>query len=77
MRACTDEIYTILNICPERLFLQVWNVYPNKFRPYNLYCFSKYKIFSKNLNVLNAVFSKQNILCFQIRWPSPVVPKVL
>jgi hypothetical protein len=27
---------------------------------------------SKSLNVLNTVFSKQNISCFEIRWPRPI-----
>jgi hypothetical protein len=27
---------------------------------------------SKSLNVLNIVFSKQNISCFEIRWPRPI-----
>jgi hypothetical protein len=64
------------------LFVQIWNVYPcmvlfttfvqTKFRPYSLYCFSKYKIFKQKFNVLNTVFSKQNISCFEIRWPRPI-----
>jgi hypothetical protein len=43
-----------------------------KFRPYSLYCFSKYKMFKQKFNVLNTVFSKQNISCFEIRWPRPI-----
>jgi hypothetical protein len=31
--------------------------------------FQNIRYSSKNLNVLNTVFSKQNISCFEIRWP--------
>ena len=34
--------------------------------------FQNIRYSSKNLNVLNAVFSKQNISCFKIRWPRPI-----
>ena len=34
--------------------------------------FQNIRYSSKNLNVLNAVFSKQNISCFEIRWPRPI-----
>ena len=40
-----------------------------KFRPYSLHYFSKYKIFQQTFKCLNAVFSKKNISCFEIRWP--------
>jgi hypothetical protein len=42
-----------------------------KFRSYSLYCFWKYKIFTQKFKCfkLNAVFSKQNISCFEISCP--------
>jgi hypothetical protein len=51
----------------------------NKFRPCKLNLdrtvytvFRNIRYSSKSLNVLNTVFSKQNISCFEIRWPRPI-----
>jgi hypothetical protein len=50
-----------------------------KFRPCKLNLdrtvytvFQNIRYSSKNLNVLITIFSKQNISCFEIRWPKPI-----
>ena len=62
--------HTILNTvsAPKLSFFQIWNVYSymvlfttfvqTKFKPYSLYCFSKYKIFKQKFKCFKYCFLK-------------------
>jgi hypothetical protein len=71
------SFFQIWNVYPYMVLFTTF--VQTKFRPCKLNLdrtvytvFRNIRFSSKSLNVLNTVFSKQNISCFEIRWPRPI-----